>query len=113
MDEQRGARMTHLSSNPPVSSIRHVVYDRYRRQARRLPLNAVVEVLEPSGGKGVALNASAGGLRVAVDCLLRAGDLCLLIVEDKGRPAVERARVIWSQDVRDGCIAGLQLLTIH
>jgi len=105
--------MTHLSSNPPISSIRHVVYDRYRRQARRLPLHALVEVHEPTGGTGVTINASTGGLRVAVDCLLRPGDLCLLTVDDEGWPAVERARVIWSQDVRDGCIAGLQLLTLH
>ncbi|MBW2455245.1 MAG: PilZ domain-containing protein [Deltaproteobacteria bacterium] len=104
--------MTHLSSNPPpVSSIRKVFYDRHRRNARRRPMNATVEVLEPAGGTGVTINASAGGLRVAVDCLLRPGDMCVLTVNDEKRPKVERARVIWTQDVRDGCIAGLQLLT--
>ena len=105
--------MTRLFSNPPISSIRQVVYDRHRRQARRLSSHAPVEVLEPAGGTGVTINASTGGLRVAVDCLLRPGDLCLLIVDDAARPSGERARVIWSQDVRDGCLAGLQLLTLH
>ncbi len=105
--------MPRLLSNPPISSIRQVFYDRHRRQARRLPSHAPVEVLEPAGGVGVTINASEGGLRVAVGCLLRPGDLCLFIVDDSTRPSIERARVIWSQDVRDGCIAGLQLLTLH
>jgi len=104
--------MTHLSSNPPpVSSIRKVFYDRHRRNSRRLPLHAAVAMHAPEGGSGVTINASAGGLRVAVDCLLRPGDLIMFSVDDDGRPKVERARVIWTQDVRDGCIAGLQLLT--
>jgi hypothetical protein len=72
-----------------------------------------VRVIEPALGRGVTINASDGGLRIAVDCALRPGDVCLLVVDDPSRPALERARVAWSRELRDGCIAGLQLIGLH
>lgn len=105
--------MPHLLSEPPISSLRVVCYDRHRRTSRRLPANAAVEILDPHPGAGVSINVSDGGLRVAVDCALCPGDVCLLSVDDPARPAIERARVVWTHSLRDGCIAGLQLLTLH
>jgi hypothetical protein len=78
-----------------------------------MPFHAVVQVLEPARGVGVTLNASEGGLRVAVDCLLEPGDTCLVCIEDPAHGRVERARVAWSRQLPDGCIAGLQLLDLH
>jgi hypothetical protein len=72
-----------------------------------------VQVLGPAPGSGVTLNASEGGLRVAVDCVLTEGEICFVRVDDPERGAVERARVAWSRELPDGCIAGLQLLGLH
>jgi len=105
--------MPHLFSEPPISSLRVVRYDRHRRSSRRLPANAAVEILDPRPGTGATLNISTGGLRVAIDCELCPGDVCLLSIDDPTRPAVERARVVWAHPLPDGCIAGLQLLTLH
>jgi hypothetical protein len=100
-------------SSPPISTVRPAFSDRHRRASRRTPFHASVQVFGPARGRGVTLNASDGGLRVAVDCRLKEGDLCLVRVEDPARGSVERARVAWSREVPDGCIAGLELLGLH
>jgi hypothetical protein len=105
--------MAHLSSEPPVSSVRPVLSDRHRRTSRRLPLNAAVEVVQPQAGTGVTINASDGGLRVAVDCMLHEGELCLIRVDDPERPSIERARVVWARELIDGCIAGLEIVALN
>jgi hypothetical protein len=111
---KRGKRMAQLTPDPPSSSIRPILFiERHRRGSRRLSSNAAVDVLGPSKGNGVAINQSSGGLRVAVDCDLMPGDICLVRVHDPLRPNFERARVAWSRTVSDGCIAGLELLTVH
>ncbi|MCA9625796.1 MAG: PilZ domain-containing protein [Myxococcales bacterium] len=87
---------------------------RQRRSSARRPFNADVELVSPVAGGGVTLNASEGGLRVAVDCPLAAGEICLLYVREGGSPErLERARVAWSRELRDGWIAGLQLIGLH
>jgi len=86
---------------------------RQRRAARREPLHAEVEMIEPRIGSGVTINASEGGLRVAVDCRLTEGDRCLLKVCDGERPRLERGRVVWVRELPDGFIAGLALAPIH
>ncbi len=87
---------------------------RQRRASGRRPFEAVIEVYEPNPGTGVTINASDGGLRVAVDCELRPEDVVLLAVREAGRPErLECARVAWSLELRDGWIAGLQLIGLH
>jgi PilZ domain len=105
--------MAHLSSEPPISSVRPVLIDRHRRTSRRHTLNASVEVVQPAAGTGVTINASERGLRVAVDCALHEGDLCLIRVDDPDRPLVERARVVWARELVDGCIAGLEIIGLN
>ena len=61
-----------------------------------------------------AINASVGGLRVAVDCVLATGDDCMLRLDVPGKPPrLVRAMVVWSQQVGDGCIAGLTYKLTH
>ena len=104
--------MTEISESAfagtPVSIMRE------RRASARRPLNATVEMIQPADGGGVAINASDGGMRVAMFCYLRPGDVCLVLIKEDGAPErLERVRVVWSREVLDGCIAGLQTLALH
>ncbi|HEX2670582.1 MAG TPA: PilZ domain-containing protein [Polyangiaceae bacterium] len=77
-----------------------------RRAADRFPLHADVEVLEPWNAHGVVINASDGGLRVAVDRELPVGAECVLeIALDEGK-TVEMARVAWARELPDGYLVG-------
>lgn len=87
---------------------------RQRRGTRRRPLHADVDVIEPRAGSGVTINVSDGGLRIAVDCTLQVGDVCMLVIREPSMPVrLERARVIWAQELRDGCVAGLSVTGLH
>ena len=72
-----------------------------------------MEVLEPLQARGVALNVSAGGLRIAIDrCLPGDEPVVIKVCLPQGRFSVERARVVWSRKLSDGCVAGLEFLDI-
>ena len=87
---------------------------RHRRATRRRPMHAEIEVIEPQTGDGVAINASDGGLRIAVDCALAVDDVCMLVIREPAKPVrLERARVVWTQQLRDGCVAGLTVTGLH
>ena len=74
-----------------------------RRASRRWPLQAEVEVLEPVQGRGVAINGSEGGMRIAVDCPLAPGLRCRIRTTfGPELERVENARVVWSLAARDG-----------
>lgn len=81
-----------------------------RRQSRRWPLHATVLVEAPTPGEGVTLNASAGGLRIAVDCPLSIGDSVTLTVETDRHSYRETAQVIWARVWPDGVLAGLRFV---
>lgn len=85
-----------------------------RRSGRRLPFEATVRVVQPTVGRGVTLNASERGLRVAVDCPLVAGEMVMLVVRVAGVPEeLVRGRVAWARDAGDGCIAGIERVGLH
>jgi hypothetical protein len=87
---------------------------RQRRVTRRRPLHADVDVIAPQSGRGVTINVSEGGLRIAVDCTLRVDDVCMLVIREPNQPVrLERARVVWARTVRDGCVAGLAVAGLH
>jgi PilZ domain-containing protein len=87
---------------------------RQRRGSGRRPLNAEIELLDPEGGRGVTINVSEGGLRVAIDCLLSVDQVCLVRVLEPGvHRDLCRVRVVWVRELRDGCVAGLQMLGLH
>jgi PilZ domain len=78
-----------------------------RRVDERYPLNADVEVLEPWNAHGVVINASGGGLRVALDRELPVGLVCVVeVAVDEGK-TVEMVRVAWSRELPDGYLVGL------
>jgi hypothetical protein len=82
-----------------------------RRTARRYPLNADVEVLEPLHAHGVVINASQGGLRIALDRELPLDAVCVLEVQlDEGK-TVELARVAWVKAHPDGYLIGLSFVS--
>ncbi len=73
-----------------------------------------MEVLQPISGQGVAINESDRGLRIAVDCALAVDETCLIRVSVPfGAARIERGRVAWLQEVRDGFIVGLELEPLH
>lgn len=82
-----------------------------RRRHRRHALDATVDVLAPVEAAGIALNVSAGGLRVAVDRPLPVGRECLVQVRpDGGGEVIECARVAWTREQPDGWLVGLEFL---
>jgi hypothetical protein len=81
-----------------------------RRGARRYPLNADVEVLEPFNAHGVVINASQGGLRVAIDLELPLDAVCVVEVQLEEGKTVELARVAWVKAHPDGYLVGLSFV---
>lgn len=86
------------------------VEDSGRRTSHRYPLNADVEVLDPLHAHGVVINASDGGLRIAVDTALPLGAVCVLEVKSSDGTTVEMVRVAWVRELRDGFLVGLSFV---
>ena len=82
-----------------------------RRSASRYPLNADVEILDPFNAHGVVINASEGGLRVAVDVELPLDAVCVVEVQLADGKTVELARVAWVRAHPDGFLVGLSFMT--
>ena len=81
-----------------------------RRSTDRYPLNADVEILEPFNAHGVVINASEGGLRVAINVELPIDSICVVEVQlDEGK-TVELARVAWVRAHPDGFLVGLHFV---
>jgi len=79
-----------------------------RRHARRWALDAEIELLSPGHGSGLAINASVGGLRIALDRGVPIDEVCTLRVRTApDHETVEHARVVWSQAQPDGYVLGL------
>jgi hypothetical protein len=67
-------------------------------------------VVSPSRAEGVVLNASLGGLRIAIDKPLYVNDFChLKIATDEGDGRWAKARVKWVKEMPDGWVVGLEL----
>ena len=82
-----------------------------RRRARRWALDAEIELLSPGHGAGLAINASIGGLRVALDRGVPIDEVCTLRVRTApDHETVEHARVIWSLAQPDGYVLGLAFI---
>jgi hypothetical protein len=86
------------------------VEDSGRRTSQRYPLHADVEVLDPLHAHGVVINASDGGLRIAVDTALPLGAVCVLEVKSSDGSTVELARVAWLRELRDGFLVGMSFV---
>lgn len=78
-------------------------YQARRRHARWL-LNAEVSV---GRVRGLVLNASAGGLRVALDERLPDGHVDLLVTTEANARR-QRACVVWQKELPDGWLCGLR-----
>ena len=83
-----------------------------RRASRRYPLAADVELLEPKPATGFAINASAGGLRIAIDETLPVGELVVIVIRTESREMTEHARVVWVKDQPDGALIGLEFVSV-
>jgi hypothetical protein len=84
-----------------------------RRRSSRFPLEGEVAVVEPIETRGNVLNASSGGIRVAVDEVLPIGAVVVLVVEFRsGKRSCEHGRVLWVHEHHDGCVAGIEFVGI-
>lgn len=81
-----------------------------RRASQRWPWHADVELIEPSGARGTTLNASAGGLRIAVDRELPVGEHVVARVQTAHQETVEGMRVVWVRELPDGWLVGLEFV---
>jgi hypothetical protein len=100
-----------LSSILPKGGADAAVHRGARRRFRRWALDAEVELLEPARGSGLAINASVGGLRIAVDMGVPIDHVCTLRVRTApNHETVEHARVVWSQARPDGYVLGLEFI---
>jgi hypothetical protein len=101
-----------LSSILPKGGADVAVHRGARRRSRRWALDAEVDLLGPVRGAGLALNASVGGLRVAVDTGVQVGQVCTLRVRTApDHHTVEHARVVWAKARPDGYVLGLQFIS--
>jgi hypothetical protein len=108
------AAMERIGTLLPTGGQDPQVHRGARRRHRRYPLNAEVTFLAPAGARGVTLNASSGGLRVAVDQDVTVGDLCAVdVLFPGGRRSLEHCRVVWSQQHPDGFVMGLEFIDVH
>lgn len=82
-----------------------------RRRSRRWALDAEVDLLAPVRGAGLAINASVGGLRIAVDMAVPVGQVCTLRVRTApDHQTIEQAKVVWSRARPDGYLLGLEFI---
>ncbi len=82
-----------------------------RRRSTRYPLHGEVMVTAPVEAAGVVFNASAGGLRVALDRAVEVGARLELSVRfDERRESRERGEVVWTRELPDGWLVGLRFL---
>lgn len=86
--------------------------DRRRLHARR-PLHADVCIVAPIASRGVALNVSDGGIRVALDEAVPVGDRCHVRLELGGRARTLSARVVWTREFPDAVLVGMEFLPGH
>ena len=100
-----------LSSILPKGGADAAVHRGARRRFRRWALDADIELLTPSRGAGLAINASVGGLRVAVDMGVPVDHVCTLRVRTApDHETIEHARVVWSKTQPDGYVMGLEFI---
>ena len=100
-----------LSSILPKGGADVATHRGARRRSRRWALDAEVDLLGPVRGAGLAINASVGGLRVAVDMGVPVGHVCTLRVRTApDHQTVEHAKVVWSKARPDGYLLGLEFI---
>ncbi len=100
-----------LASILPKGGTDEAVHRGARRQFRRWSLDAEIDLIEPARGAGLAINASVGGLRVAVDVSVPVDHVCKLRVRTAPEhETIELAKVVWSQARPDGYLLGLEFI---
>ena len=100
-----------LSTILPRGGVDAAVHRGARRRYRRWTFDAEVELLSPQSGTGMTINASVGGLRVALDTSIPVNEVCTLRVRTgPNHETVEHARVVWSQARPDGYVMGLMFV---
>jgi hypothetical protein len=105
--------MKRIGSILPVGNADPAVHRGCRRRCQRYPLDAEVEVIEPTPAEGIVINASAGGLRVMLDRPVSEGaDYTLAVRFTDERTSRETVRVVWVRQHPDGWVVGLQFLDV-
>ena len=97
-----------LSSILPKGNADVALHRGARRHSRRWALDADVELVSPGRGSGMTLNASVGGLRVALDRGVPLDEICTLRIRTAPEhETIEHARVVWAKAQPDGYVLGL------
>ena len=100
-----------LASILPKGGADIAVHRGARRRFRRWALDAEIDLVSPTRGAGLAINASVGGLRIAVDQGVPVGHVCELRVRtSQSEATTEHAKVVWSKAQPDGYVLGLEFI---
>ena len=100
-----------LASILPAGGADVAIHRGARRRSKRWALDAEIDLLGPVRGTGLAINASVGGLRVAVDMGIPVGEICTLRVRTApDHQTVEHAKVVWAKAQPDGYLLGLEFV---
>lgn len=103
--------MARIAAMLPTGGADEDVHRGARRESQRYPLHADIELLEPLSSYGIVINASAGGMRIALDQPLDLGSICMArIVTAPGKELFEKARVVWTRELPDGWVVGLEFV---
>lgn len=104
-------RMIRLGSVLPPGGSDAAVHRGARRRSERFPIDADIELLEPVPGTGVAINASTGGMRLALDVAVPLHHECTFrVLRAPSGESVEQARVVWRKAQPDGYLLGVAFI---
>ncbi|MEM9694724.1 MAG: PilZ domain-containing protein [Myxococcota bacterium] len=79
------------------------------RDSQRVPMLAEVVFLHPKGLRGVAVDASRGGMRIVLEEELEIGQRCIAIVQlESGEKTHERMEVVWVKRTHRGWEVGFK-----
>ncbi len=108
------AAMERIRELLPVGAEDPLAHKGARRQSTRFPLNADVSIVEPVEADGFVINASVGGLRIAVDREIPLERRCVADVHfELDRRSREHCRVVWSRELADGWLVGLEFVSYN
>lgn len=82
-----------------------------RRASARQPMHGSVRMTAPVQAEGFLFNASAGGLRLALNQPVEVGATVELQVHLSGDTwAEDRAEVVWCRELPDGWLVGVRFV---
>lgn len=82
-----------------------------RRRSTRYVLHGEVTVTAPVEAEGFLFNASAGGMRIAIDTAVETGSTLEMRVHlTDDQQSLETGEVVWCRELPDGWLVGVRFI---